>query len=173
MTWAPTPEKKADVLFSDPVILHTKVFFHLKEFPFDWASLKDLKGLRIGATKEYTYGDEFDRAAKKGTISVEFVPRDIQNLKKLLGGRFDVFPSDIDVGYDLLNANFIPADISRVTHHPKPIQQTGTCVILTKSAPEKSQHLLERFNRGLEKLKANGEYHRMLEAARRGAYQPK
>lgn len=53
VTWAPTPDKEKDVWFSDQVFLHTKVFFHLKSFPFDWNTIEDLKGLQIGTTREY------------------------------------------------------------------------------------------------------------------------
>ena len=39
-----------------------------------------------------------------------------------------------------------------------------------KKTPEKSRHLLELFNRGLEKLKKRGTYDKLLEASRRGEY---
>jgi polar amino acid transport system substrate-binding protein len=173
VTWARTPEKEQEVFFSNPVFLHTKVFFHLISSTFDWNTIDDLHGLRIGATAEYTYGDEFDQGAKNGTLRVEYVTADIQNLRKLLAQRIQIFPSDIDVGYFLLNTNFSPEDIALITHHAKPIQETGTCVIFTKVTPKKSQRLQELFNRGLKKLKANGRYEQMLEAFRRGAYQQK
>lgn len=173
LTWARTPDKEQEVFFSDSVFHHTKVFFHLKDVPFDWNSIEDLKGFTIGVANEYTYGDEFDQAVKDGILTVESVPRDLQNIHKLLAGRFDIFPSDIDVVYELLQTNFSSEDIARVTHHPKPIQETGTCVIFTKVPPERSQHLLELFNSGLKKLKESGRYDQMLEASRRGEYSQK
>ena len=173
VTWAPTPEKEKSVFFSSPVFRHTKVFFHLKSFPFDWNSINDLKELYIGTTTEYSYGNEFDQAAEDGVLKVETVTRDTQNLRKLLSKRIQIFPSDIDAGYALLNANFSPKEIALVTSHPKPIQQTVTCVIFTKATPKKGQRLLTLFNRGLAKLKKSGAYDQMLEAHRRGEYQQK
>lgn len=170
VTWAPTPQKKSEVLFSDPVTQHIKVFFHLKSFPFDWSSIDDLTGLPIGVTAQYTYGDVFDRAMNSGVIKTQHVVKDIFNLRKLIGGRIQIFPSDIDVGYYILNKEFSLEDIARVTHHPKPIQTTGTCVIFTKANPEKSQRLLKLFNQGLSKLKKSGAYDQMFEASRRGDY---
>ncbi len=170
ITWAPTPEKEKEVLFSDSVFLHTKVFFHLKRLAFDWNTIEDLKKLQIGATAEYTYGDEFDKAAKDGTLNVYYVTRDLQNLQKLLSGRLHIFPSDIDVGYNLLNTNFGSREIVLVTHHTKPIQKSGTCLILTKVSPDKSLRLLKLFNRGLKKLKESGGYDQIVEASRRGEY---
>lgn len=173
VTWAPTPEKEKDVFFSTPVFLHTKVFFHLKSFPFAWNTINDLQKVQIGTTAEYTYGEEFDRAVKDGVIRVDSVTQDIQNLHKLFADRIQIFPTDIDVGYALLNANFSSDKIALVTYHGKPIQQTMTCAIFTKATSEKSQRLLKLFNRGLVKLKESGAYDRMLEASRRGEYQQK
>lgn len=173
LTWAPTPEKKQEVFFSDPVFQHTKVFFHLKNFPFDWTTMDDLKAISIGATALYTYGDEFDQAAKNGRIQAEYTTTDILNLKKLRERRIQIFPSDINVGYDLVNTNFTPEEIGLFTHHPKPIQKAFTCVIFTKKNPEKSLLLLETFNRGLGKLKEQGTYDKLLKAYLRGEYRLK
>lgn len=170
LTWAPTPEKKREVFFSDPVFQHTKVFFHLKNFSFDWNTIDDLKGISIGATALYTYGDEFDQAVKNGRIEVEYATTDMTSLKKLLERRIQIFPSDIRVGYDLLNTNFTSEEASLFMHHPKPIQETFTCVIFTKKNPEKSRRLMEIFNRGLRKLKENGTYDKLLKASLRGEY---
>jgi polar amino acid transport system substrate-binding protein len=173
LTWAKTPEKEKEVFFSDPVFFHTKVFFHLKSFAFDWNALADLKRFTIGTTAEYTYGTEFFQAVQNGAITIEPVTSDIQNLKKLLAGRIHLFPSDIDVANYLLNDTFTPEEAARITHHDKPIQKTWTCVILSKTAPEKNKRLLSQFNRGLRKLKENGSYAQMIEAFRQGAYKRK
>lgn len=170
LTWAPTPEKVSEVLFSDPVFRHTKVFFHRKNYVFDWNAIDDLKGVKIGATVKYTYGSDFDQAAKDGRVSVEYVTSDLQNFKKLLAGRIQIFPSDVSVGYELLNSNFTPGEVGLLTHYPKPVEETDTCVIFTKNNIERSQDLLDRFNRGLRKLKELGRYDELLEASRRGEF---
>ncbi len=168
LTWAPTPDKKKYVFFSDPVFFHKKVIFHLKSFPFDWRTIADLKVFKIGAIREYTYGEEFDRAARSGKIHVEYTTGEIQNLKKLLTHRIHIFPSDIDAGYDLIRTHFTPEEAGLFTHHEKPIQEVYTCVIFTKKNPAKGRELLLIFNRGLEKLRESGLYAKLLEASQRG-----
>lgn len=170
LTWAQTPEKKKYVFFSDPVLLHKKVIFHLKPFKFNWRKIDDLKGLRIGAIRGYTYGEEFDQAAKSGSLHVEYTTNEMQNLKKLMTHRIQIFPSDIDVGYDLIRTRFTPEEAGLFTHHEKPIQKAYTCVIFTKKNPEKSRELLAIFNRGLKKLKESGLYAKLMEASERGEY---
>lgn len=173
LTWASTPKKEAEVLFSDPVFHHKKVFFHLKSSDFNWHTFNDLKNIKIGATRRYTYSREFDQAAHEGTINVAYTTSDIQNFKKLLFGRLDVFPSDIEVGYELLNTSFTPEQVNLITHHPKPIQVTYTHVIFTKKNPKKSQRLLKLFNSGLNKLRSSGRYDELLRESQLQEYRHK
>ena len=173
LTWALTPEKEKQVLFSDPVFHHKKVFFHLKNSYFEWRTFDDLKDVKIGATRKYTYSSEFDQAVRNGTIDVVYTTSDIQNFKKLFFGRLDIFPSDIEVGYELLNANFTPEQVELIAHHPKPVQVTHTHVIFSKKNPEKSQRLLKLFNSGLKKLRESGRYDELLEEYRRQGFQHK
>nr|WP_269783403.1 transporter substrate-binding domain-containing protein [Marinibactrum halimedae] len=154
ITWAKTPEKETEVIFSDPVFIHQKVIFHLTSLDFNWETIEDLKGLSIGATREYTYGHEFDFATKQKMLHVEFTQTDLQSMKKLLASRIDLFPADINVGYNLLHTHFNRQAISLVTHHNRSIQEVYTHVIFSKKNPERSTRLAITFNNGLRKLKA-------------------
>lgn len=171
VTWAPTIERKRDFYFSDPVTLNTKVFFHLKSYRFDWNSINDLRGLSIGVTAQYTYGEAFDRAWKEGKIEVQEVNNDKQKIFMLLKKRLHIFPMEMDVGYYLIQSNIPPNDVQLITHHHKPIQQTPICLVISKKIEVKrSQWLLELFNRGLKRLKDTGKYEQYLLESRRGEY---
>lgn len=170
LTWAPTPDKKKQVIFSDPVFMHKKVFFHLKSTSFDWKTINDLKAFSIGATSDYTYGSEFDTFAKEGSLQVEYVSNDIQNFRRLLSNRIQIFPSDIDVGFDLINTYFTPEQAELFTYHPLPVQETYTCVIFTKKNPQRSYYLMTKFNEGLKKLKQSGKYNEMIKRSHAGEY---
>jgi len=167
--WAPTPERKKDFYFSDPVLSNKKVFFHLKSYPFEWKTVNDLKGIKIGVTRGYTYGDEFDKAVKEGRLQVDEVRSDELNFKKLLGGRFDGFPIEMDVGYYLINSKLTQEESKLITHHSLPIMETPLSLILSKKA-EKNKRLLELFNRGLKRLKDSGKYDQYLDDSRQGKY---
>ncbi len=79
--WIKTPEREEEVYFSEPVYGGPWVFFHLKSVPFEWNTIDDLQGLTIGATADYSYGDEFDNAEKQGIINVDRVPTEVQNFE--------------------------------------------------------------------------------------------
>lgn len=154
--WFRTPELERDFYISDPVVDSRFVFFHLKDRPFEWSTIEDLKKYNIGGTLEYDYGPDLSTAEKEGRISLERVPNDEQNFKKLIFGRIDAFPQDLDVG-QFMAKNMKSDEAERITFNPKPLRIDPLCLILTKKN-KNGNLLLERFNRGLKKLRASGEY---------------
>ncbi|MFC4161006.1 substrate-binding periplasmic protein [Chitinimonas lacunae] len=133
--------------FSDPIFEGRSVFFHLRTSTFDWKRFEDLLDYQIGGTVGYTY--EFE---KLPGIQVQRADTDSDNFRKLLAGRFDIFPSDIKVGYAVLRSGFPPEDVARITHHPRAYNVVSYHLILPKRHPESSR-LLALFNRGLKKLR--------------------
>ena len=146
---------------TEPVMVGRRVFFHLKERPFDWSGIEDLAGLHIGATLEYYYGAPFEMAEKTGRIRVDRVPTDLQNFGKILRGRVDIFPLTREVGLYLLRTEFSPEEAARVTHHPLPLSAIPFYIILSRKV-EKNERLLEAFNRGFRRLKESGRYDRIF-----------
>ncbi|RDH43753.1 substrate-binding periplasmic protein [Zooshikella ganghwensis] len=168
-SWVPTPERLHDFHFSDVVHTSSKVFFYLKDKPFEWRSINDLQNYTIGATLGYTYGETFDKSAENGQIIVVPLRSDLLNFKMLLKGRIELFPVEKEVGFSILGEYFSVEDRKRFTFHPKPVLETSHHLIFTKHA-KKSLFLLDKFNQGLAKLKASGEFKRMFEASLRGEY---
>ncbi len=161
--WIRNPEREKEVLFSDPVYGGDQVFFHLKSNPFDWKTIEDLKGIKIGAMLGYSYGDLFDSAEKNGIIDVERLSKEVMNFKKLITGRIPLFAHAKDSGYETLRKNFKPDEVQQVTHHSHPVQVVNYCLVIAKN--EKNKPLLEKFNRGLKKLKESGEVDKYLKEA--------
>lgn len=155
--WLPSPERSLAFRVSDPVIDARYVFFHLRERKFSWKSVADLKGLKIGATISYHYGKEFQDAEKAGIISVERVPTDEQNLKKLLLGRIDIFPMDDIVGREMLKSILPPEKADSVSFHPTPLHSDPLCLMISRRIPG-SAELAAKFNRGLATLRASGRH---------------
>ncbi len=163
------PDFKPDFYFSNPFFTVPKAIFHLKRKPLDWKTVDDLKGLRIGITASYTYGEAFDRAVKEGKLSVEAVTYDLQNIKKLLAGRFDAFAMEIDVATYLMQTALSPEEAEQITYHPNLLMEAGLSVIFPKKS-EKSPRLVETLNKGLQKLKDSGKLNQYLEESRQGKY---
>jgi len=167
LIWQKTPEREQDFYFSETVITGQNVFFHLKSRPFEWKEMKDLAGLHIGATLDYTYGEAFTKAEADGTLTVERVPSDEQNLRKLLAGRIDIFPLDLDVGLAMLRENLTPEEAAQITYNPLPIQSTSFSIMLSKKVP-RNKEMLDLFNAGLKELIASGKVQQYIEESRQG-----
>lgn len=169
VVWWKTAEREKDFIYSDPVLDVQYVFFHLKSTPFDWKTLDDLKGIEIGATTGYNYGDLFQNAEKAGEILVQRVPKDELNFKKLLKGKIKIFPVDVEVGYTMLQNSYPPETVRNVTHHPTPIRSDPHHLILSNRI-EKNKELVLLFNKGLKRLKESGKFDRYFVESRKGEY---
>lgn len=167
--WFRSAEREKYFYISDPVVDAQYVYFHLKSFPFDWNTIDDLKGMTIGGTKGYNYGDAFMNAEKLNIIKVQRTPKDELNFKKMLKDRIQIFPNDLDVGYDMLRKLFSPQKAALFTHHPKPVKSDPLHLLLSKKI-KRNQSMIDLFNKGLTQLKKSGQYEQMLKDSREGMY---
>lgn len=167
--WTRTPDREGEVMFSEPVLIAEKVFFHLDETGFGWNSIADLANWRVGATRGYGYGDAFDAAVESGTIPVEYVDSDRQNFAKLIHGRIDVFPMTKAVGYFILETQFDSGEVAGVTHDPRVVQQAVFHLLFSMEV-EKNERMIELFNRGLERLREEGKIEQYVNESQQGEY---
>jgi polar amino acid transport system substrate-binding protein len=156
--WYLSEERATEFHYSEPLLVDSTVFFHLKENAIpDWNNLDDLKGKRIGATAGYTYTPEFWEAAKSGHLDIQEASSDELNFKKLLKGRIDMFPTSDLVGQKLLKERFGSVAAESVTFHPIPLLSSPGHLLFSKKLPNGNE-LVSIFNRGLAKLRESGRY---------------
>ena len=168
--WYASTERALDFYYSEPVSTEKLVFFHLKINPMpDWQSFDDLKDYQIGATRGFTYTEEFWQAANDKRINVQVVTSDLQNLRKLLKGRIDLFPTTLFTGHNLILHEFDPSLAPLFTFHPKLLAETRGHLLFSKKRPGTSE-LLEAFNKGLAELKKEGLYSELFDDLLSGAY---
>ncbi|MGI0116246.1 substrate-binding periplasmic protein [Zooshikella sp. RANM57] len=169
LVWTWNEERERLFYYSDPVITLRTVFFHRVDTVFDWKEWSDLKGKRVGATRGYYYGEDFKQAESSQLIEVIRQDTDLDNFKKLLRRKMDLFVIDTEIGYELLNTHFPPGIRQLVTSHPKPLRETSFHLLLSKKV-KYSQQWMRLFNKGLKELKSRGEYDRILDDVIQGAY---
>ncbi|MCP4405996.1 MAG: transporter substrate-binding domain-containing protein [bacterium] len=169
--WMKTPEREAEVLFSEPYAEACVYYFHRKETTFDWATEEDLAGWTFGATLGYSQEAALKALQEKGVkLKLDTSAEDLFNMKKLVAGRIDLFASNRAVAETLLREHFTPEETATITFHEKPMYCDAHYAIFSKTS-EKSKPLLTSFNEGLKKLKESGRYDEILEAFRNGAYE--
>jgi polar amino acid transport system substrate-binding protein len=188
--WLKKTEREAIFEYSKRVMAETNVFFHLKSKPFKCVStsngllgddcMKDIAGkkLKVGGILKFSYSDAFDKAVGKAgdhddtskaiIKSFKRERKSILNFKKLLKGKIDIYPQEINVGYYELN-NELKGKASKVTHFKVPLQENPSYLIMPKKNSY-SKGLVEKFNKGLQALKDSGEYSKMLALDKVGGY---
>lgn len=148
------PERERFLYFPhQPVAESPSVFFVLTSNArrFRYESFKDLVGLKIGVTNGKAYeGGLLDQK----DLTFEIAVRDEMNIAKLASGRIDLWPSDLYVGYDLINQVEGGAFKGRITHLPKHLNHSNVYIGFARKPGY--QDLAERFDAALAKLRKNG-----------------
>lgn len=166
-TWTWNEERDELFLFSDPLYIMNDVFFHKKTLDFNWEDIDDLAGYSIGATEGYSYTEEFLSRAQSGSIDVEFEINDILNMRKLMLDRIDLFPINIDVGYEILAKEFGTRGIEMITYNEKHLRVVPTYLLFSRNY-EKHIEMAQRFNKGLKMLKDEGRIDEYFKQSRYG-----
>jgi len=160
--WGKNPTRDMGFLISDNVLTEQWVFLYRKPAAggktFDWDTLADLKGQRIGAVQSYTYTPEFWEMQKAGTLKVEVAQDDLSNLRLLLAGRLTVAVIERNVACYLMRVHFNPPDVADLRAHPKLLtNQFTTHLMLSEKLPQSAERM-KAFNAGLAQLKKSKDY---------------
>ncbi|WP_165773387.1 substrate-binding periplasmic protein [Zooshikella ganghwensis] len=171
LLWGKNEEREAFFYYSSSVITLRTVFFHRKDMPFDWQDWSDLKGYKLGVTRGYYYGEGLKKAIEQKIMQVDIANSDVINLHKLLAGRIQLFVVEPEVGYELLAENFPDSSRDLLTNHSRPLREASWYLLISKKSP-KASYWLEKFNKGLKKIIANGAHDQIMEDVLLGKYRP-
>lgn len=160
--WFCTPKRAQTFHCSEPLYYEATYFYYHKRKPLQtWSTLEDLEDFIIGATQGYSYTAEFWQLAKKQKLNVDEVTSDLQNFKKLIKGRIDLFPIAKIPATHLLKQHFSAEDIEQISFNNKPLLTKSSHLMFLKDNPN-SKQLLALFNQGLESIKRSGQYDAIL-----------
>ncbi|CAM2853917.1 substrate-binding periplasmic protein [Vibrio neptunius] len=164
LIWGKNPDREQFFHFTDSVITLSTGLFQQKSKPINWSKKEDLKDFKIGGVTGYAYGVE--DMEKTGEINIQRIASAENNYKKLSAGRLDIVLEDMDVGMELVTKLNL-AD--KIEPNAKTLSARDYFVIISKKSP-RAQELVDAFNRGLAKLKAEGKLDAYREASIRGEY---
>jgi polar amino acid transport system substrate-binding protein len=145
-------EREQDFYYSAPLYHEKYVFLHQPDFVFDWDALADLRGIKLGATRGYTYTPEFYRLVHAGVLEVEWVTDDLTNLRKLALGRIQLFPGSEEVVRYLIKDQMGSELEQQFIIHPRPFFYRPLYLLLSRGDPRNLERM-RVFNRGLKKVR--------------------
>jgi len=169
--WFCTQERKLDFYCSEQSLIAEAVnIFHRVDTELgDWKSYRDLTRFRFGLTRGYAYDQKILDAVDQGILSGEFVGSDLQNMRKLLAGRIDLFLIGEESGNDILNQHFSAQQREEITMDSTPIFISNFHVLFSKAHP-KARYWQEQFDSGMAKLKASAKFHKLRADFEAGKY---
>lgn len=150
--WGYMVERLQDFYHSDALHTESFVFFHRKSLsPLSWKKLADLSQYAIGATRGYTYTEEFWSMAEQDLLRVSIADDDVTNLQRLVEGQIDLFPLSHETGKYLLKQHFTAEQAGLVDVNLEPLNLNQDFILFSRQIPNNETYL-EAFNRGLKKL---------------------
>jgi polar amino acid transport system substrate-binding protein len=149
-----TAAREATFLFSDPVGSATRYIYFNTDKPFDWESVEDMKGLRIGIVRGTAFGAYHEQLNARIKADPEFATidpakDDLANFRKLAAGRIDICFCDENQARHAI-AQLPAADGAKIRAAAKPIMDTQPLFVLFRK-DERGKRLRDLLNAGLKK----------------------
>jgi polar amino acid transport system substrate-binding protein len=171
--WLFSEERQAEglLLYSPSPFTETcDVFFHRTDFAFDWQTVEDLQGARIGLILEYSTTKELEALKESGyDLTLDITTSEEANFQKLLLNRIDIFPAEREVGLAFLRQQLTPEEAAQITYHPVPWRCGGLHLVVSQTNPQ-AEALLAVFEQGLQKLRESGRYEQIMQDFATGVY---
>ena len=152
-TWYKRPDREENNYFSDPLYVSEFALFYRGEQQPNWTVLADLSAFKIGATRGYSYSEEFWQLHETEALDVDIAESDLQNLKRVTLGRVDLVLANRTVGQYLLEKHFSEEVSSSVKQSTQALMAAPVYVIFSKSKASNIR-LLSLFNEGLREIKS-------------------
>lgn len=153
-----TPEREKSLIYSDSYAINRVVFVKKAGDPFEFKTLGDLKGKKVGIVKEYGYGAEFlsnPDFSREETTGIGF------NLKKIALGRIDLTLDDAYTLQSIINTQ-TPELRSELALTQGALSENPLYMTFSRKRPD-AQKLADAFNGELARMRADGSYDRILD----------
>lgn len=141
-------------LFEEKLLLYVR-----KDKLFAFHQLTDLYGKNIGVIRGWSYTEAFDQAVREGHVRTEEGGADEGNLRKLASGRLDAVLAIELAGQQLIQQ----PGLENLMALPEPLSINATYLVFAKQA--RQQELLQRFNRALHDMQADGSLQVLVQQA--------
>ncbi|NDV24402.1 ABC transporter substrate-binding protein [Desulfovibrio sp. JC022] len=157
--WVRRNETAAYALFSSPLHSQKYSFFYYKEkFPdgISYKNLDELMKYRIGICRGYFYGSQLTEMG----LNTQLINNSSNGIMMLMRGYIDLMTEDSVVGNYLISV-LMPGREHEFGENQAPLKSEPVYLLVSKKNPD-GKALIERFDSGLAKIKANGIYDEIL-----------
>jgi polar amino acid transport system substrate-binding protein len=156
--YARMPERENEYLFSHPVYGGVRGVYARADSGIDPTRPETFHGLTYCAPSGFIVYPKMEALLKGGAVKMERPPSLVACAKMVMLGRVDFFITDSIVGDEILQQAGVASSVVRLV---KPFDRAEFYLIVPKSRPD-AEKLIAGFNGGLKRLKASGEYDRII-----------
>lgn len=146
--------------YSDKLLDEVIVVYVLKGKGFPFAGIDSLKGRTVGVIRGWSYGDDFDAAAKAGSIKTDEATGDGLNFAKLAAGRLDVVLAIKESGASVIASNGLADKVEAL---PTPLSSSPSYLAFAKSSHKGAE--LAQFNAALAAMHRDGSFDKIVSSA--------
>jgi len=152
-----TEERAKEVLYSDQIAYSTTKFFYYKNNKdYEYETLEDLRPYKLGGVIGYFY----EKLLNKAGLEVDYVPKELNAIEKLMVRRIELLPLNELVGWHLIKKHFSDEENNFGTLE-KAFSRDALHLIVSKKYPD-TRELLKEFNAALKRVKENDTYKSIL-----------
>ena len=152
-----TEERAQALLFSMPIAMSRLVFVKSADSRFEFRTLKDLAGLRVGIVSGYTYEPAFLASPLFQRQAVADV---LVNLRRVATRHIDLTLDD-ELTLRFIIRSRAPELAPLLAMTRGVLSEQGLFVTFSRKRPDATK-LLAEFNAGLARMRADGSYQKLL-----------
>jgi polar amino acid transport system substrate-binding protein len=155
-----SPEREADFLYSDPILVVRNYAFSLSSAPLEIDNLEEVQGKRLCLPLGWQAPDALQKLLDQGLLKLHTPPSLIACAELLLLGRNDFFVATESLGDAALQSTAEP--LSRV-HRSRQSFGDNTLHVIVSRRHAGAEELVQTINQGLAQLHESGAYTRLIE----------
>lgn len=160
--YARKPDREQDFLYSDVLYGGVRSAYARPGSGIDPANVESFRGKRYCVPNGFIIYPQMDVLLKDGALEMQ-QPASLAICAKMVAmGRADFYLTEAVAGDAALRQAGVGANVVRLV---KPFERAEYFLIVSKSRPNGAA-LIAQFNRGLKRLKADGEYQRIVKRHR-------
>lgn len=150
--------RETELNFSDSLLSTDIVLFKRRGEKIPYQTLQDLQSYRVGVVLDTAPHEILEAELHE---QLDTATSTSLNIRKLIGKRFDLMADDKLNTLYLINTYF-PQWRDSIEIISPPLQINHIHILIPKKRKE-SQHLISLFNKGLQSMKEDGTYNRILD----------
>ena len=157
-----TAEREKYIHYSEPLLMGTSLIWSARTEQaksFEWQTVEDLHGYKIGIIKGYSYGESLDSMFESGKLASVSVPTVKQLFAMLANERIDIAIATDAVGYSLAR------EYPEIAIEPAEKPVLSETFYMGFSKKSWITTLIPEINSAIRSLQANGTINRIIKGA--------